>query len=58
MSTLSPPVVNKPGEGRGGAGRVSGVFTVRPMMGLNEDLKLVGSQFSNIATFLFVGLGP
>lgn len=26
------------------------------VMGLNEDLKLVGNQFSNIATFLFVGL--
>lgn len=25
-------------------------------MGLNKDLKLVGNDFSNIATFLFVGL--
>lgn len=25
-------------------------------MGLNQDLKLKGNEFSNIATFLFVGL--
>jgi hypothetical protein len=25
-------------------------------MGLNKDLKLVNNDFSNIATFLFVGL--
>ena len=25
-------------------------------MGLNTDLKLVGNDFSNIATFCFVGL--
>lgn len=26
------------------------------VMGLSKDLKLVGNEFSNIATFLFVGL--
>lgn len=32
------------------------ILNYAAVMGINEDLGLVGNQFSNIATFLFVGL--
>ncbi|KFH46248.1 Thiamine pathway transporter-like protein [Hapsidospora chrysogenum ATCC 11550] len=32
------------------------ILNYAAVMGLHDDLKLVGNQFSNIATFLFVGL--
>ncbi|KAF4925016.1 Thiamine pathway transporter THI73 [Colletotrichum viniferum] len=32
------------------------ILNYAAVMGLNKDLKLVGNDFSNIATFLFVGL--
>ena len=32
------------------------ILNYAAVMGINEDLGLVGNQFSNVATFLFVGL--